>query len=192
MKLIAVVEGHGEVEAVPVLLRRFADQSSVPVDIGRPIRVPRGRLVKEHELRRAIALAALQAGANGAILVLLDADQDCPARLGPELLAWARAERADRRIAVVVARQEFEAWFVAAAASLVRAGRLQSADAVPMDPESLRDPKGWLSERLGRRYSETTDQPRFAALFDLAAARQCASFDKFERDVALLLVDQAR
>lgn len=32
-----------------------------------------------------LLLAAAKAGANGAVLVLLDADDDCPAELGPQL-----------------------------------------------------------------------------------------------------------
>jgi Domain of unknown function (DUF4276) len=182
MKIVPIVEGHGEVEAVPVLLRRLAEANGTFVEVARPIRQPKGRLVKEAELRRAVALAAKQTRAGDGILVLLDADTDCPAAFGPRLLAWARAERADRRIAVVLANREFEAWFLAATTSLVAQGKLPAGTNAPEEPEAITDPKGWLSEAMGRRYSEIIDQPAFAARFDAVAARRCASFDKLVRE----------
>lgn len=191
MKIVPIVEGHGEVQAVPVLLRRLAAAAGAHVEVSRPIRQPKGRLVKEPELRRAVALAAKQSGADDGILVLLDADTDCPAQFGPQLLAWARAERGDRRIAVVLANREFEAWFLAATDSLVVAGKLPAGTAPPRNPEAIADPKGWLSTAMGRRYSETIDQPAFAACFDLAAARSCLSFAKLTRSVAALLATSA-
>jgi hypothetical protein len=182
MKIVPIVEGHGEVEAVPVLLRRLAEANDTFVEVARPIRQPKGRLVKEAELRRAVALAAKQTGAGDGILVLLDADADCPAEFGPRLLAWARAERADRRIAVVFAHREFEAWFLAATSSLVAQGKLPVGVEAPAAPEAVADPKAWLSAAMGRPYSETIDQPAFTALFDARAARRCGSFDKLARE----------
>ena len=140
MRIVPIVEGHGEVSAVPVLLRRLAAATGANVEVSRPIRQPKGRLVKESELRRAVALAAKQTGTDDGILVLLDADSDCPAQFGPQLLAWARAERGDRRIAVVLANREFEAWFLAAADSLVVAGKLPAGTAPPNTPETFADP----------------------------------------------------
>ena len=60
-------------------------------------------------------------GPSGGILVLLDADDDCPAELAPTLLNRARSARPDCRVSVVLANREFEAWFLASAQSL--AGR---------------------------------------------------------------------
>jgi len=187
MNIVPIVEGHGDVEAVPVLLRRLAAATGRLANIMRPIRQPRSRLVKPDGLERAVELAALKGGADGAILVVLDADDDCAAQLGPRMLAWAMAARADRAIAVVLAVREFEAWFLAAADSLRVAGKLPAATTPPSDPEAIRDAKGWLSRCLARRYDEPVDQPAFAALFDLTAARRCASFDKLVRDVERLL-----
>jgi hypothetical protein len=187
MKIVPIVEGHGEVEAVPVLLRRLAAEAGTFVDVGRPIRHPKGKLVKEAELRRAVAFAAKQTRVGDGILVLIDADADCPAEFGPRLRNWAMAERGDRRIAVVLASREFEAWFLAATRSLVANGKLPDGIAAPAEPEKVGDPKGWLSTAMGRRYSETIDQPAFAAKFDLSAARRCASFDKLVREFEALL-----
>lgn len=91
----------------------------------------------------------------------------------------------------MLAKTEYEAWFLAAANSV--AGR-QDIDpgAVPPDqPESIRNAKGWLTRRMppGRSYQETLDQPALTAIFDLQAAKRAPSFDKLWRDVATLLTD---
>lgn len=185
--LTCIVEGHGEIGAVPVAIRRIAQQldPGLAVKIHQPFRVPRNKLVKEGELERAVELAARRAGKNGAVFIILDSDDECPATLGPALLARARRVRSDLPISVVLAKREFEAWFLAAAESL--RGRRGLADdlASPPDPEAIRGAKEWLSGHMakGRHYVETLDQPALAAYFDLVGARRAASFDKFFREV---------
>ena len=122
-RIVSIVEGHGELAAVPILLRRIA-AAALPVgavDVRSPIRVDRRKIVKAAELERAVELAARKAGAGGRILILLDAEDDCPAELAPDLLRRARAARGDHAIRVVLAKTEYEAWFLAAADSI--AGR---------------------------------------------------------------------
>ena len=190
-RIATVVEGYGEVEALPILLRRIVERVSpnISVQIPRPIRVKRQLVVKAGELERAVELAATRAGAGGCILVLLDANSDCPSRMGPELLQRAQATRPDVPIRVVLAKVEYEAWFLAAARSI--AGRHGIAERMvpPDDPESIHDAKGWLSERMptGRRYRETLHQPGLTAIVDVDAARAAPSFDKMWRDVTDLL-----
>jgi hypothetical protein len=189
-KIVTIVEGHGEVMAVPILIRRIAESivPNTPVEV-RPIRVKRQLLMKDGEFEKAIEFAARQAGTDGKILVLLDADTDCPASLSAELLSRGRATRADRTIRVVLAKMEYEAWFLAAANSIAGHRGLDPAATPPTIPEGIGDAKGWLSARMpsGRAYRETLDQPAFTSLFDLTAARKAPSFDKMWRDVASLL-----
>ena len=53
-----IVEGHGEVQAVPVLLRRLIPELGCYVEIGSaPIRQRRSEIVREHDFKRAIRLA---------------------------------------------------------------------------------------------------------------------------------------
>ena len=153
----------------------------------RPIRVKRQRMVQEGDLTKYVELAARRAGPGGAILVLLDADDDCPAELGTTILQHARAARADRPIRVVLARSEYETWFLASAASI--AGQRGIEAAAPPDPESIRDAKGWLRRNLlpGGSCRPTRHQARFTADFDLDAARTAPSFDKLWRDMTSLL-----
>ena len=190
--VLAIVEGHGEVSAVPELLRRIAGEVSpdLVVETPRPIRVPRNRIVKEGELERAVTLASHKAGIDGCVLVLLDADHDCPAELAPQLQARAVAACPGRHIRTVLAKTEYEAWFLAAAGSLAGRRGLDESLASPDSPEAIQDAKGWLSTRMppGRRYRETLDQAALTATFDMAEARRLSpSFDKLWRDVGNLL-----
>lgn len=192
MKIISIVEGHGDQSALPLLIRRIA-RAIAPntwVEAPTPIRKSRSKLLKEGELERAVALAALQLDGPGGILILLDADEDCPASLGATIRERAKAARPDKRIEVVLAKQEFEAWVVASAATLAGKRNLLPNISPPQDPEELRDAKGWLTRNSysGRPYKETIDQPAFAELLDLDAAKGAPSFRKLWRDVESLLV----
>ena len=189
--IACIVEGHGEVEAVCILLRRIGENLDDPVypSILPPMRIPSTRLIKKGELERAVELAARKLGRNGAILILLDCEDDCPGKLGPELLTRARTARDDRAIAVVLAKREYESWFLASAESLRGKRGLKSDITPPQQPEEIRDAKGWLSSHMemGESYSETTDQPALTALFDMRSARATDSFDKCYREVVALL-----
>ncbi len=189
--LACIVEGDGEVAAVPIAIRRIIQwvDPSLIVNIHYPIRVSRPKLVKPGELERTVDFAARRAGKSGAVLIVLDSDDDCPASLGPELLGRARKARSDLPISVVLAKREFEGWFLASAESLRGLRGLAADLAPPPDPESIRGAKAWLTARMiaGRSYKETVDQPALAALFDLQQARTAPSFDKFFRDVVAIV-----
>lgn len=89
---------------------------------------------------------------------------------------------------MVVAKCEYESWFIAAVDSL-QGTRGISADAeVPEDPDSIRGAKEWLRDRMSGPYSPTADQATFTARFDMALARRRSpSFDKMWRAVSALL-----
>lgn len=174
-----IVEGHGEVEAVPVLLRRFVAEAGVfDVRIGTPIRRRRPELVREDSLRRAVELARRQPGCS-AILVLFDGDDDCPRALAPTIERWASDAAAGVPCAVVMAHREYEAWFLAAIESLV--GPVGLPEGAPRwgDPEAPRDAKGLLERAMFATsgYHARVDQPSLTARFDLSSAyRRSRSF----------------
>lgn len=192
VRIATIVEGHGEVKAAPILLRRIAAAvfPGEAVSIPTPIRAPRRKIVKQDELEKFVKLAAGKAGADGRILILLDADDDCPALLAPELLQRARAVSAGRPVRVILAKAEYEAWFLAAAISIAGRRGIRKDAAPPSDPESIRGAKEQLRKLMppGRRYRETIDQPALTEVFDLAAAQAAPSFDKLWRDVKSLLL----
>lgn len=191
MQLGCVVEGHGDVAAVPILVRRLRDSiaPSLPLIVRRPVRVKRDRLSHAGELERAIQLAAPPAEPVPALLVLVDAEADCAAQLGPELGERATDRRPDLAVAVVLAVREFECWFLAAAESLRGHRALADNLAAPDKPEGIGGAKAWLRARMpaGRTYSETADQPALAAVMDIQAARRAPSFDRLWREMEGLL-----
>lgn len=74
IRIALIVEGHGECEAVPVLVRRIAqtlDPGLVP-NINPILRVPAARLMRVNEMERTIELAARKNSRQGGILVLID------------------------------------------------------------------------------------------------------------------------
>lgn len=191
-RIIAIVEGHGEVSAVPILLRRIGEQSPDTdyIDVPQPIRTKRDRFIrKDEEFRRMLLLAAAKAGQDGKILILLDADDNCPAQLGPQTLERAQQIVGHIEVSVVIAKQEYEAWFIAAISSLAGQRGLQDLIDVPDEPEAIGGAKEWLTDRMdgSRAYRETLDQPAMSQLFDIEAAQEHSpSFDKLFREVTRL------
>ena len=191
LRIAIIVEGDGEIEAVPILLRRIAEACGHPgqVHVVNKLRIPANRLTKAGELERAVDLSVRKLGGHGGVFVLLDAEDDCPATLGPDLATRARSARPDYPAALCLAYREYEAWFLAAASSLAGQRDLPVDLADHPAPESPRGCKEWLSDHLpaGRSYSETDDQPAFTATFDLTRARAASpSFDKCWREAESL------
>lgn len=176
ISVASIVEGDGEVRALPVLLRRLAGWLSPDrsVEVPPPIRVRRDRFLnRDDEFRRMLLLAAAKCGESGWILVLLDADDDCPSELGKKILERARRVVPHRRISVVLANREYEAWFIAAASSLDGQRGFAYPEQEHADSERNRDAKGWIKKhKADGRYDETTDQPAFSALMNLERARE--------------------
>ena len=190
VRIGCIVEGHGEVKAVPTLITRITANlyPELVIVIPEPIRTSRSKIVRKGEIERRVELAAQKIKGEGAILILIDSDDDCPAKLGPELLCRASEARSDLPITVVLAKCEFEAWFLAAAESLRGYKGLKNDLTSPHNPEEIRDAKGWMKQqRDSHKYRETLDQRKFTARFDLDQARHADSFDKCYRDIARLL-----
>jgi len=197
--VLPIVEGHGENASVRILLERIGSEilQADHIEVLRPLRWPKTKLLRNHELERAVALAHLKLAAQASpdhplILILLDADEDLPCKLGPRLLANARRARSDTDIMCVIANVEYETWFVAAAESLVKKGRLrmEEGELPPARPEESRSGEAWLRKHfVGIRYSKTVDQPALTWDMDLAACRRRSpSFDKLCRDLQAALV----
>jgi hypothetical protein len=189
--LASVVEGHGEVEALPALVRRIAESVGFVDDlqINPPIRVKSGSFIHDQDyFRKYVALAAGKAAArNGSLLILLDCDDDCPATLGPALLQRARSVRTNVDIFVALAYREFETWFVTAAPSLEGRRGLPPGLKSPHDAAQIRDAKGWLGERMNTSYDPVIHQLEFARAFDLKLARANRSFDRLCRKIQSFL-----
>jgi hypothetical protein len=180
-----VVEGVGEVSAVPLLVRRICGElfGKVALHGSPPVRVTKSKLIREGELERALRLARLQSHPQAALLVVLDADDDCPAVLGPALHRRALTVAQNREVSIIVAKFEFEVWFLASAMSLSGKRGLNRQLKEPPRPETIRGAKEWLTRHMeaGRAYSPSVDQTALVAAMDLNAARACPSFDRLCR-----------
>lgn len=185
-----IVEGHGEVKAVPPLLRRFATEvyQNFSLEVLSPYRLSKGQMLGDG-LPKLIAFAARKLrthGGNGAILLITDADDDLPCQIGPILHETMVGAAQGFPCAAVIATREFEAWFLAAAKSLRNRHGIRPDAIAPPSPETVRGAKEYLEKHIlvdGRSYSPTIDQPALVAAFSFEEARQCSSFDKLWRDL---------
>lgn len=187
-----IVEGHGEVQAVKSLLGRIA-RDAVPgaiLQVNEPIRIKSGSFVNDHGyFDRYVAMAAAKARQHrdGHVLILLDCEDDCPAKLGPALLQRARHVASGVGCIVALAHREYETWFVAAVRSLQTVERLDPNAMPPASAEAMRDAKGWLGRHMPHGYDPISHQLAFTNAFDLSQARTVGSFDRLYRKLAGLL-----
>jgi hypothetical protein len=187
-RLVCVVEGKGEVEALPNLCARIRDYLKAwdwIID-PQPVRQPRGALVDERTSSprrpcrvdgagRAVRLA-LGRPADG-ILLTCDADDDCPAVWGPS--ARAVVTQAAHGDAVMVVR-EYEAWLLYAFDDAALAG------VGITDPGRIRGAKEKL-RRLVPSYKPTTHQLEITRKIDIERLRRVSdSFDKLVRSLAAI------
>ena len=187
--IVPIVEGQAEVESAPILLRRIlAEFEAYRLEIAKPFRVKRNRIVRPDELERAIQQSVRSRPNACGIIVLLDADDDCPASLGPELLNRCRSTT-QLPATAILANRELECWFLGAKESLRGIRGISSDATTPHDPEGIRGAKERLQQNMqDRRYLEIDDQPALVERMDLKQARtRCPSFDKFFREVESLI-----
>jgi hypothetical protein len=170
------------------LLRRLLHSEQVfDLEVAAPFRVKRNKVVREGELEKAIRQAERSRTDSAALLVLLDADDDCAATLGPDLDARAKGST-DLPVSVVLATIEFEAWLLGAQESLGGVRGIDPEAEIVAEPEGLRDAKGALSRLMkNRRYIAVDDQPALVSAMDLAIAEaRCRSFRKFVKELRVL------
>jgi len=196
--LVPIVEGDGEVDAVPILLRRLlAARRSWDLQIARPKNAHGcGNLTKAGGLEKFVELAFRERDCAG-VLILMDADEeeDCPMLLARSFAERIAMHGARYPVAIVFARREYEAWFLASLETIAGAvigGRpgLPADLVFAGDIERVRDAKGWLSRHFsGRRiYKETEDQASMSERIDLArAAERSRSFRRLCQAVDELL-----
>jgi hypothetical protein len=187
-----IVEGYGEVRALPELLRRIAWCYGVwDVPLLTPGRYPASQILRRENAAWIPGAGLEKAGGHArnegahALLILLDADDLCAKEvagiISPQLVQATGFESSR----IVFAVREYEAWFLASAETL--------QDGIPIfeqNPEGFRDAKGRLETHLSMEfgYSETQDQPRFSARLDPSRAyARCRSYRKLVKDFKYLL-----
>lgn len=185
-----IVEGDGEVTAFPILLERLVTALDSYEAVGySPFLEKMTGLVQEAKFKRAVQIAGNRTDTR-AVLVLFDADDDCARSLVPQMQEWAREAVPLLPCAVILARREYEAWFLAAIESLRGHRRISDTARYDRDPEAVRGAKGVVSRFMpqNKPYSETADQVALSAVLDLGQAyRGASSFRKLVKEVCRLL-----
>lgn len=167
-KIVPIVEGDGDFQAVPILLRRvLAEQLHLYTwEVARPKKANSLSALRKR-LSDYIQYAQMEPDC-GAILILLDLDDGCPKEQAVQLVEQIKKEYLKYPVAVVLVHREYEAWFLASAESLRGVHNLQINLHPPESPETIRDAKGWLSEHMpgGMIYKETSHQPAMTTQMD--------------------------
>lgn len=178
--IVPIVEGQGDEKAVPLLLRKLlGEMNRWDIQIIRPKNAHgRSNLEKEEGLERFIQIALTEPGC-AAILVLIDADENCAKQLAERFAERVRAAGVTVPVVIVCAKCEYEAWLLASLETM--AGKdLKGKPGLPSglqfegDVESIRSVKGWLSRHFPgtRNYKEDSDQAPMTELLDTTMARQ--------------------
>jgi hypothetical protein len=216
-KLILMVEGEGDVQAVPVLVDRLLKGAKgwdclESCDRSMHIRLGGLHSVVKDEFsfwKRMLQLTAKQQNV-GAVLVVLDGDQKymipqkkvpyCAKTTASKLTEIARKSCGfglTTSLAVVFAEREYESWLIAGAGSLIDKKMPDGRPVLKRDAQiashgsdfTARDAKGWLNRNMVNGYRETTDQKELTRLVDLdeIRRRQIRSFRRLENAVSQLI-----
>ncbi|MFP2910469.1 hypothetical protein ACLESD_36620 [Pyxidicoccus sp. 3LFB2] len=188
-RLVCIVEGHGELDAVPTLCVRvlahlelydwFVDPAPIRQKRSALVdaRKPTPRPCREEEVIKAMELARRRSRSVDAVLLLCDEDDDCAATWGPH--ATGVMQRLGNG-AAVMAVHEYETWLL-----LNRTDEELSAAGVHV-PVTGRGAKAKL-EKLIPNYSPTVHQVVETRDIDVAFLRtRSRSFDKLVHSIAAL------
>jgi hypothetical protein len=195
-RLVLLVEGPGDVEAAPILVKRllkeYAAFDAVLLDQLPPFRVGDYSKIKKNdfgEWRRLLQAAVTTRKDVGGCVLLLDGDSPiqvegksfCAARAARILAAEAMKVGAGAvfSLAIVFACMEFESWLIAGIESLQdcrlandRQGIKKMTIPVPPDLEKApRGAKEWLRNVMTMGYDPTRDQAELTRLVDLNVVR---------------------
>jgi hypothetical protein len=197
---LAIVEGYGELDSVDNLLTRLW------ADLGHPYlywKAVRGKnLLHEEGVKTYAEVARRRAGCS-ALLLLRDADDDCPRQTGPMTARWLQDLRLPFPAAVTLLHREYETMFLPCLPSM--AGRpIRSAEGIDLpgirvgaeytgDYEARRNAKGVVSDFLEGQsvYKATLHQLPMTRMLDFPRLRQAQlpSFGTLERSLNFLAVN---
>lgn len=155
-----IVEGPGDLAALPILLRSHLHASGDHRDVlGKPIPVHgRPNALKEGGVEGFAAIAGSRPGCVG-MLIVFDSDLDSPNLLRSTLQQRAQS-KVGQPVRVALAVRDFEDWLYASAETL------QLNLAFNAQERGLSE----ISDAVPGKYVKPTWQPRLAARVDLSIA----------------------
>ena len=187
--IVPIVEGDGDVEAVPLLLRRILQHHQwFDWSVAHPKRA-RSLSTLKQKLESFIRYAEKERDCSG-ILILFDLDDGCPKDEADDLVQLARQLGSASPIAVAFAHREYEAWFLASLDTIAGSYGLPPGLVYDGDVERRRDVKGWLTRQMppGQSYKETIHQAKFTNRIDLDhASCRSRSFRRLRHAVEQLV-----
>lgn len=193
---IAIVEGETEADCIHGLVERVWREMLERTDC--PIFLPAFRSKRDQILApdgivlgRTIEKAFLKLQqrrrndpeSRSMVLVMIDAEDDCPATLSPWILSIAKSARSDANVVCVMPKRSIENWIVAGANSL------SGMNGLPTNlssSENVEECSGvaWVQRQLksrnqSRGYKKTQDAKIFFQSIDLADChKNSRSFQK--------------
>ena len=198
-----IVEGETEDKCLEPLLQRIWNeeiQSSMRLQVFSAIVSKRDQLLsdKHSQLLESVERAAIRlksklqrdVGSSGIVLLLLDAETDCPIQLANKLLS--RCKRDDIQLACVLAMKMFENWIVAGASTLAGFNNLPDTLPACVNPEEVHG-SVWLDKQMRlkdatRKYRKTDDAREFVRRMNLVDAHNNSrSFRKLCKELRSLL-----
>jgi hypothetical protein len=208
--IIPVIEGHTERDCIERLLHRtWSELLGRPerLQVLEPFRQPRSQLVHPNgvvlvssvsaALMRVQAKAAKVPNSRHLVLVLIDAERECPKSLAPRLLTTAAAGLpAGSALSCVLPTWMLENWFVAGASTLAGVNGMPGP-IPPRDQFEERSGVAWLEAQYRKanrawKYKKTKFAAEFARMMNLVECRQNSpSFDKLCRELEARLVPTA-
>ena len=201
-KIVPIVEGDGEVTAVPILLHKILQElGECRFQVANPKNAHGcGNLKKVGGIEKFVRYAWLEPNC-AAVIIIVDGDEanGCPITLARDFVKRVELLNGRHPVAIVIANQEYEAWFLASLPSIVGKEiteylQFPSDSVFEGDPEGLRGVKGWITRQLprGKAYKETDHQAPMTRLIDLTLARsQSRSFRRICHAVEELLFSVA-
>lgn len=192
MRLLPIVEGQGDMQAVPLLLRRVLHEVCARFDVEVLQVQKRGEWPRvKRDFDRMYRSARIESTS-----ILWVVDFDCEECLDPIIERnWLRQQVAridpSGRVEIVFMIQEYESLFLSDPSCICSSyPELSETTTFPSEPEAVRDAKGWISNALpkGRAYKPTTDQAKLTSRLDLNRLRQTSSsYRRFEKAVISLI-----
>lgn len=170
-RIIPIVEGDGDREAVPLLIRKILMAGEYwGWDVGRP-KQARNLTLLQQKLDSFLGYALKEPDCGG-ILILLDLDDGCPAVMAQKLANQTQQLALPKPVTIALAHREYESWFLASAPALSGHYDLPPDLQVPAHVEQVRGAKEWLTRQMPKNtvYKETVHQAKLTTRLDLALA----------------------
>lgn len=164
-----VIEGHGENGAVQALVKKLLKRDKVyglRVDTD-AYRMSADQMTNDKKMSKV--MATMRTRGAGAVLIVRDADDECPVTLASSIIAAATRVAPDIPVEVVIADREYETWLLSSVETLRPFPTILDSVEWDADWERKRDAKGELTRLMskGNSYKPTTNQKSFTELLDL-------------------------